>query len=151
MKLKIFFITFFMSFVSFYAQDLTDAVRFSRQDMMGTARFTGMAGAFSSLGGDLSAVGLNPAGSSVFLTNHASGTLNLNIRNNDVNFTDGFLNEKETTFDLNQAGIVFVFASNNKDAAVTKLVYGFTYDQVANYNDSYTARGNNTQSIDQFF
>ena len=140
-----------MSFVSFYAQDLTDAVRFSRQDMMGTARFTGMAGAFSSLGGDLSAVGLNPAGSSVFLTNHASGTLNLNIRNNDVNFTDGFLNEKETTFDLNQAGIVFVFASNNKDAAVTKLVYGFTYDQVANYNDSYTARGNNTQSIDQFF
>ena len=151
MKFKVFFIIMFMSFLTIHAQDLSDAVRFSRQDMMGTARFTGMAGAFSSLGGDLSAVGLNPAGSSIFLTNHASGTVNLNVINNDVNFTDGFSNETETTFDLNQAGIVFVFASNNKNKTISKYSYGFTYDQVANYNDSYTARGNNTQSIDQFF
>ncbi len=134
-----------------FAQDITDAVRFSRQDLMGTARYTGMAGAFSSLGGDLSALKLNPAGSSVFLTNHASGTLNLNIKNNDVNFTDGFTDESDTTFDLNQAGIVFVFAANNDDATLSKYAYGFTYEQVANFDDSYVARGNNNQSIDQFF
>ena len=151
MKVKIFFVTFLVSFISVYSQDVTDAVRFARQDMMGTARFTGMAGAFSSLGGDLSAIGINPAGSSIFLTNYGSATLNLNIRDNDVNFTDGFANETETTFDLNQAGIIFVFASNNEDETISKFAYGFNYDQVANYNDSYSARGNNNQSIDQFF
>lgn len=151
MKLKIFFIALILSFVNIHAQDLTDAVRFSRQDMMGTARFTGMGGAFSSLGGDLSAVALNPAGSSIFLNNHASGTLNLNIKNNATSFIDGSQNETETTFDLNQAGIVFVFAPNNKEATVTKLVYGFNYDQIANYNDSYVAQGINANSIDQFF
>ena len=140
-----------MSYVSVFSQDITDAVRFARQDMMGTARFTGMGGAFSSLGGDLSAIGVNPAGSSIFLTNHASGTLNLNIRNNDVNFRDGFTDDTETTFDLNQAGIIFVFASNNEDETISKFAYGFNYDQIANYNDSYFARGNNNQSIDQFF
>ena len=151
MKIKIFFTVFFMSIISVFSQDITDAVRFARQDMMGTARFTGMAGAFSSLGGDLSAVSLNPAGSSIFLTNHGSATVNLNIRDNDVNFTDGFANETETTFDLNQAGIIFVYASNNEDETISKFAYGFNYDQVANYNDSYFARGNNNQSIDQFF
>jgi len=151
MKIKFLLLVCFFSVSLVFGQDLTDAVRFSRQDLMGTARFTGMAGAFSSLGGDLSALKLNPAGSSIFLTNHASGTLNLNIKNNDVNFTDGFTDESDTTFDLNQAGIVFVFAANNDDATLSKYSYGFTYEQVANFDDSYVARGNNNQSIDQFF
>lgn len=151
MKIRILFIALILSLTTVSAQDITDAVRFSRQDMMGTARFTGMAGAFSSLGGDLSAVSLNPAGSSIFLTNHGSTTINLNVRNNDINFTDGFSNETETTFDLNQAGIVFVFASNNKDETISKYAYGFTYEQIANYNDAYVASGLNENSIDQFF
>jgi hypothetical protein len=151
MKVKFLFLLFCLPISFIYAQDLTDVVRFSREDLMGTARFTGMAGAFSSLGGDLSALKLNPAGSSVFLTNHASGTLNLNIKNNDVNFTDGFTDETETTFDLNQLGIVFVFAANNEDVTLSKYAYGFTYEQVADYDNSYVARGNNNQSIDQFF
>lgn len=151
MRVQFLILLLCLSFGFAKAQDISDAVRFSKQDLMGTARFSGMAGAFSSLGGDLSALKLNPAGSSIFLTNHASGTLNLNIKNNDVNFTDGFTDENDTTFDLNQAGIVFVFASNNDKATVSKYAYGFTYEQVANFDDSYVARGSNNQSIDQFF
>lgn len=151
MKYKLSLIFILLPITILIAQDISDAVRFARQDLMGTARFTGMGGAFSSLGGDLSALKLNPAGSSVFLNNHASGTLNLNIRNNNVNFTDGFTSDTDTTFDLNQAGVVFVFASNDKDATLSKYTYGFTYEQTANYNDNYIARGNNNQSIDQFF
>ncbi len=151
MKIRLFTLVLFFSINLVFSQDITDAVRFARQDMMGTARFAGMAGAFSSLGGDLSAIHLNPAGSSIFLTNHGSATINLNIRNNDVGFTDGLTNNTETTFDLNQAGIIFVYAANNEDATITKFAYGFNYDQIANYNDNYTARGNNNQSIDQFF
>lgn len=151
MKNKVWFIAIIMPILNVFAQDLTDAVRFSKQDMMGTARFSSMAGAFSSLGGDLSAVSLNPAGSSIFLSNHASATLNLNSRSNTTNFIGNYRDNTETTFDLNQAGIVFVFAPNKSDAGVSKLVYGFNYEQTANYNDSYHAQGINTNSIDQFF
>jgi len=134
-----------------FSQDLTDVVRFSQQDFMGTARFTSMGGAFSSLGGDMSSLRVNPAGSSIFLNNHASGTLSLKLRGNDVSFGDGLSSNNETDFNLNQAGAVFVFTSNNPNKTISKYAYGFTYDQVADYDDSYSAVGSNNQSIDQFF
>lgn len=133
------------------AQDITDALRFGREDLLGTARFTGMGGAFSSLGGDMSALKLNPAGSSIFLTNHVSGTLNLGIRNNDVSFTNGFTEDNDSTFDLNQAGVVMVYTANNDDAVLSKYAFGFAYEQVANFDDTFLARGDSNESIDQFF
>lgn len=151
MRKKILLILFLLPITTLFAQDITDAVRFSSQDLMGTARFTSMGGAFSSLGGDMSSLRINPAGSSIFLNNHASGTLSLNLRNNDVVFGEGLTNNNESDFNLNQAGAVFVFNSNNPDKSISKYAYGFTYDQTANYNDSYSARGMNNQSIDQFF
>jgi hypothetical protein len=51
---------------SILAQDITDAVRYSMDDIQGTARFRAMGGAFGALGGDMSAVNINPAGSVIF-------------------------------------------------------------------------------------
>ena len=48
------------------AQDVTDAVRYSIDEIQGTARFRAMSGAFGALGGDMSAVNINPAGSAIF-------------------------------------------------------------------------------------
>lgn len=151
MKKKILSLLFLLPVSVLFAQDISDAVRFSSQDLLGTARFTAMGGAFSSLGGDMSSLKLNPAGSSIFLNNHASGTLNLNLINNDVEFGNRFVNTNESDFNLNQAGTVFVFTSNNPEKTVSKYAYGFSYDQIANYNDQYSAVGQNNQSIDQFF
>ena len=47
------------------AQDITDALRYSQQDILGTARYRGMSGALGALGGDLSALQINPAGSAI--------------------------------------------------------------------------------------
>jgi len=151
MKEKILSLLFLLPLSALFAQDITDAVRFSSQNLLGTARFTAMGGAFSSLGGDMSSLKLNPAGSSIFLNNHASGTLNLNFINNDVEFGNRFVNANESDFNLNQAGAVFVFSSNDPEKTVSKYAYGFSYDQIADFNDSYTALGSNNQSIDQFF
>jgi hypothetical protein len=151
MKLRYLFIGLLFMASSMHAQDITDALRFGREDLLGTARFTGMGGAFSSLGGDMSALKLNPAGSSVFLTNHVSGTLNLGVRNNDVNFTNGFTEDNDSTFDLNQAGVVMVYAATNEDATISKYSYGLAYEQVANFDDRFLAVGDSNESIDQFF
>lgn len=51
---------------SVYAQGEADAIRYSRTELGGSARFRSMAGAFGALGGDFSAIGQNPAGLGIF-------------------------------------------------------------------------------------
>ena len=52
--------------LSSYGQNISDAVRYSTETTLGTARFKSMSGAFGALGGDMSAVSVNPAGSAIF-------------------------------------------------------------------------------------
>ena len=63
---------------SIQAQNYNDAMRYSTEELTGTARFKGMSGAFGALGGDLSAFNINPAGSAVFNTSEISVSLNSN-------------------------------------------------------------------------
>ena len=51
------------------AQTLNDVSYLTRSGLYGSARYTSMAGAFGALGGDLSAINVNPAGSAVFNDN----------------------------------------------------------------------------------
>jgi hypothetical protein len=60
------------SMVSSYGQNTSDAIRYSTGETEGTARFKSMSGAFGALGGDMSAVSINPAGSAVFNLSHGS-------------------------------------------------------------------------------
>ena len=68
MKKPIFIILGLISMLYSYGQDISDAVRYSTETTLGTARFKSMSGAFGALGGDLSAVSVNPAGSAIFNT-----------------------------------------------------------------------------------
>ena len=60
------------------AQNITDGLRYATDDVIGTARFNGLSGAFGALGGDFSAIAINPAGSAVFLNNSMSFSLDFN-------------------------------------------------------------------------
>lgn len=74
---KIFTCLFFCaSFFQIFAQETSpeDALRLSVENLTGTARFRGMSGAFGALGGDLSAINQNPAGSVFFNNNFGSIT-----------------------------------------------------------------------------
>ena len=68
--------------LSSYGQNISDAVRYSTGTTLGTARFKSMSGAFGALGGDISAVSINPAGSAIFNTSHGSlSASNVNTSN----------------------------------------------------------------------
>ena len=45
-----------------------NAVRYTTDNLTGTARFRAMGGAFGAIGGDLSAINVNPAGSQYLIT-----------------------------------------------------------------------------------
>ena len=48
------------------SQNIYDAVNYSLSDFQGTARYNSMSGSFGALGGDLTAISINPASSAVF-------------------------------------------------------------------------------------
>ncbi|MCC1485029.1 OmpP1/FadL family transporter [Winogradskyella immobilis] len=133
-------------------QDITDAVRYSIDEIEGTARFKAMGGAFGALGGDLSAININPAGSSIFTNSHASISLGVFGKDNTVSFFNTTNSSTDTNADLNQGGAVFVFQNANPNSKWKKFSLGIAYDRTGNFDDDWVASGiNPTNTIGQYF
>jgi hypothetical protein len=150
MKKLIFAFTAIIS-MTVEAQNITDAVRYSNTDLNGTARYRAMSGAFGALGGDLSSLNVNPAGSAVFLNSFSTLTLGVENSDNEVSFMNGLNTNSNSNTDLGQAGAVFVFNNNDQEANWRKFSLGFNYNKTSSFEDDFLAVGNNTRSIDQYF
>lgn len=151
-KLSLLFITVLsMSYMN--AQDISDAVRYAQDEVQGTARFRSMGGAFGALGGDMSAVSINPAGSSIFTKSHASISISNLSTKNDINYFNGVSSSSDNKFDLNQTGATFVFNNMNANSPWKKFAIGVAYDKISNFDNYWNVRGVNTnsQSIGDYF
>ena len=141
------------SFLSI-AQEMTtnDALRYAVENMNGTARFRGMSGAFGAVGGDLSSININPAGSLFFNNNFASASIsNFNTTNN-ANYFGTKNKENYSTLDLNQIGAVLVFNDNSGSSDWNKISIALNYDNTNNFdNRLFTAGINPYNSISQYF
>lgn len=144
-------VTAFMVVTFSQAQDITDAVRYSEDGLTGTARFRAMSGAFGALGGDLSSINVNPAGSAVFLNSYSTVTLNYNRRKNETQYFNRLTLNENSNVDLDQAGAVMVFNSTDPDNDWGRLSVGINYTQTSNFDDNFTAQGISPNSIDQYF
>ena len=120
-------------------QDL--GVLFSKNDDNGSARFTAMSGAFGALGGDVSAISVNPAGISVFTNSYFTGTLNSRNSNITSNYYGNSLSTKDKFFNISHAGAVLVFDSAYK-SDWNKFAIGFNYRITKDFENSYLAQGN---------
>ena len=134
-----------------YTQDLTDALRYSQENISGTARFRAMGGAFGALGGDISAINLNPASSSIFNSSKAAFTFGSNNISNDVSYFGSPRNFSDSEVNLTQGGGVFVFDANGS-SKWNKLALAVAYDRNGNFDDNWIAQGiNPTTSIAEYF
>ena len=131
-----------------HAQTIDDVLRYSLEDIKGTARFHSMAGAFGALGGDLSALNVNPAGSSVFSEDQFSITGNYFDLQNETTYGGNIRTNPFNSVDLNQAGGVFVYRNNGP---WRKVVLGINYEQVQDFDNEFRAMGNSTEGIDNYF
>ncbi|MEA9414986.1 OmpP1/FadL family transporter [Flavobacterium sp. PL02] len=152
MKKYIFLILTGLSINAIHSQGISDAMRYSQDNLNGTARFRAMGGAFGALGGDLSSLNINPAGSAVFANNQFGVTLsNYNTKNNS-NYFGAKTNESNNSFILNQAGGVLVFNNYHSKSNWKKISVAVNYENTNNYNnDIFSAGVNPTNSIDQYF
>ncbi|WP_298515913.1 UPF0164 family protein [uncultured Kordia sp.] len=133
------------------AQNLNDVVRYSTENLNGTARFRAMSGAFGALGGDFSAFSINPAGSAVFNTSEVTISLTNYNNDNDVSYFGTTSNRNESEFDLNQAGIVFVF-NDTAGGDWGKISLGLNVQNNDNYYNNIFATGtNSSRGIADYF
>lgn len=151
---KIFLYLLFGASLLSQAQETTtnDALRYALNNLTGTARFRGMSGAFGAVGGDLSSINVNPAGSLFFNNNFASASLTSFNNNNKANYFGSRDNENYSTLDLNQAGAVLVFKDMSGKSKWNKIALALNYDNSNNFdNRFYTSGVNPYNSISQYF
>lgn len=83
------------------------------RDLVGTARYVGLSGAMTAVGGDASAVALNPAGLGVYRRMELSASLDIATeRIPDINM-------KKTTASLSQVSYVFAIPSSGRSQVVS--------------------------------
>lgn len=113
----------------------------SQNSKQGTARSMAMKDAFGALGGDLSALSINPAGSAVYSTSSGGITLGYNELETDVAFYTGKTNQLTENFAISQIGGVLVFDNDTENANVKKFVLGVNYAKTNDFKNSWTATG----------
>lgn len=150
--MKPLFLLLFVTLLTFNsnAQGITDALRYSLEDINGTARYSSMSGAFGALGGDLSAINVNPAGGAVFLDSSSSISMSVESLDNTTNYFETQVSEKHSDFNLNQAGVVFVFY-NNEESLFRKFTLGLNYQIAKNYENQFLTSGQSNRTVDQYF
>lgn len=150
---KIFSLLLFgFTFTTIQAQQITDALLYSQDDITGTARYRAMSGAFGALGGDLSSLNVNPAGSAVFISNVATATLSNYNQHNKSTYFGSNASASNSSVDLNQLGTVWVFDNYNLKSKWSKFSLAINYDKTNNYNNSLRSRGYNPyNSIANYF
>ena len=135
-----------------HSQGISDALRYSQDNLNGTARFSAMSGAFGALGGDLSSLNVNPAGSAVFSNNQMAVTLSNNSTKNNSNYFGTKSSDSNNSFDLNQAGGVFIFKTQDPKNDWKKIAFAINYDKTNNYDNAMFSAGTNpTNSVDGYF
>jgi hypothetical protein len=143
-----------LTFSALRGQETTpeDALRYAVENLTGSARFRGMSGAFGAVGGDLSAINQNPAGSIFFANNFATFTGSSYNTKNTSRYFGTTRNKNDNSFDLNQAGVVFVFKDNNPKNDWKKITVALNYENNNNFdNNIYSAGINPNNSIDRYF
>ena len=136
------------------AQETTmnDALRYGVENLNGTARFRAMGGAFGAIGGDLSSLNSNPAGSSIFNYNQATISLTSFNKSNTADYFGTNRNKTENTQDINQLGAVFVFNDHNAKSGWKKFALGLNYENNNNFDDFIESEGINPyNSMDKYF
>jgi hypothetical protein len=152
MKKNLLLLVVGLSFSTVQSQEISDAIRYGQTELHGTARFTAMSGAFGALGGDLSAINVNPAGSAVFINNQFAFTMGNYDTKNKSNYFGTTTSASDNSFDLNQAGGVFVFKNRNPNGDWKKFTMAVNYENTNNYDNAAFSTGTSpVNSVANYF
>jgi hypothetical protein len=132
------------------AQTPEDALRYSFYPQNGTARNMAIGGAMGSLGGDVNATFVNPAGLGFYKTGEFILTPGFLFNNNKASFRGTDNKNNKNNFGLGTSGLVFGFGNRYKPKISNAI--SIAINQTANFNNSIQYNGlNNYSSFSEQF
>ena len=143
-KITLFFLSLTAA-ASLLAQTADDALNFAQEYYEGTARTMAMGGAFTALGGDLGAIGINPAGSGVMTCSQISFTPSFTTSRSSANYLGNVQDTRKTGLTVSNLGTVLTFDTGRYDGLVS-YSFGFVYNKKNNYRSAMQAYGTTSNS-----
>ncbi len=135
---------------SIYAQVPEDAIRYSFYPQNGTARNMAIGGAMGSLGGDINAIFVNPAGLGFYKTNEFVITPGFLLNNNKASFRKTDSKNAKNNASFGTTG--WVFGSSNYQNPKNSNAFSIAISQTANFNNEVRYKGlNNFSSFSEQF
>ena len=132
------------------AQSPEDGLRLSWFTPFGTPRSNALGGAMGSLGGDLSAAHINPAGLGFYKSGELLITSKYLNTVNNFNFNDSLTRSSRSLTNIGNIGIVF--ADGKKNRGYSSTAFSISFTQIADYNNRQRFSGvNNFSSYSEKF
>jgi hypothetical protein len=141
---KILLFLFFIPVIS-QAQFPEDALRYGYPPMGGTARNIAIGGAMGSLGGDITAAHINPAGIGLYKNSEVVLSPGFQFGKFNYDFLDGNASSKKSSFQYGTSGFV-TGSLNARYKKATSSAFSISVNQVANFNNRIQYQGNNNLS-----
>ncbi|HEX8358373.1 MAG TPA: aromatic hydrocarbon degradation protein [Segetibacter sp.] len=123
------------------AQLPEDALRYSYFPQHGTARNLAIGGAMGSLGGDINALYVNPAGLGMYKTREFVLSPGFSFNRNKADFRGTNTNTKNSGFNLGTSGLVIGF--NNANSKWTNQAFSIGISKSADFNNIVSYKGKN--------
>lgn len=133
------------------AQNYTDALRYSRNEYLGTARFNAMGGSFGALGGEVSGISINPAGLGVYRNSEFTFSTAFNYGINESNFRSNLAEDSKLNFNL--SNIAYVAAYKGDPNGWKNFSISFGYNRLASFHNDLIFQGesrNGSSIIDDY-
>lgn len=145
MKKNLLFI-FLLIGVSAMAQTPDEALRTAWFTQNGTARNMATGGVMGSLGGDITANHVNPAGLGLFKTNEFVLTPGFALNKNKFNYRGTDTLNSKNNFNYGASGIILGSANRGGRNKWTSSAFALSVNQLANYNNRIQFKGLNNFS-----
>jgi long-subunit fatty acid transport protein len=128
------------------AQTPEDALRYGYTTQGATARNIATGGAMGSLGGDMSALFINPAGIALFKTNEVVFTPQFNRINNNAQYRGNDTSNNYSRGAFGNIGVIRSLVNPNQKDKIRNLTVGFGVNKTADFNNRIRFNALNNES-----
>lgn len=132
-----------------HAQDENDALRFSMLNPQGTARSIGIGSALGSVGGDFSALSVNPAGIGIYRRGEVMFSPSLTFNKVNSDYSGKSFDDNGASFSFTNVGAVFTHAPRGKNYNKSNwkaVSFGIGINRMADFSRNYTYSGVNHEN-----
>jgi hypothetical protein len=127
-----------------YAQEPSDALRYSWLTQNGTARNQAIGGAGASLGGEFSSLFINPAGLGFYKTNEFVFTPGYSLKDFKSTYKNNPATSNNNNFNLGASGLLF--SSSTPAKKIKSYTFAIGVNRIADFNKHIYYKGQNSTS-----